>query len=142
MLNPNKIEQIFNHYGADHQIDKACEELQELIDALRNPNATADNVCEEIADVMVMLEQLKYGFDCKQRADEIAKHKVDRTIKIMQGKCAVAKQDRPSYCGKYGWACKVCEGVNDIRRDADDCEGAESDILHKQGNSDVGTKTV
>lgn len=113
-MNQNKIEQIFNHYGADHQIDKACEELQELIDALRNPNATADNVCEEIADVMVMLEQLKYIFDCGKRAEEIAECKMERTMKIIRGECTVAKQDRPSYCDKYGWACKVCEGSKNI----------------------------
>ena len=49
-------------FGAAHQINKAAEELGELIQALmryRNGEPVIGNVCEEIADVEIMLEQLK-----------------------------------------------------------------------------------
>lgn len=49
-------------FGAEHQIRKAAEELGELIQALMrygNGEPVIGNVCEEIADVEIMLEQLK-----------------------------------------------------------------------------------
>lgn len=49
-------------FGAEHQIRKAAEELGELIQALMrygNGEPVLGNVCEEIADVEIMLEQLK-----------------------------------------------------------------------------------
>lgn len=49
-------------YGANHQIHKAAEELGELIQALMryiNGEPVVGNVCEEIADVEIMLEQVK-----------------------------------------------------------------------------------
>ena len=49
-------------FGAHHQINKAAEELGELIQALiryGNGEPVIGNVCEEIADVEIMLEQLK-----------------------------------------------------------------------------------
>lgn len=49
---------IADHYGPKIQIDKTVEELSELIRALvRHDKA---NTIEEIADVEVMLEQIKY----------------------------------------------------------------------------------
>ena len=49
-------------FGTEHQIKKAAEELGELIQALMrygNGEPVIGNVCEEIADVEIMLEQLK-----------------------------------------------------------------------------------
>ena len=45
-------------YGAQAQIDKAIEEMSELIKIMR------DAVAEEIADVMIMLKQLRMIYDC------------------------------------------------------------------------------
>lgn len=55
-------EQAVKHYGKLSQLIKAMEECGELIRALaRWTTGHADfaNVCEEIADVEIMLEQVK-----------------------------------------------------------------------------------
>lgn len=54
------------HFGAEHQTLKACEELTELQHELLHAldgRADNDKIREEIADVEIMLEQLKliYG---------------------------------------------------------------------------------
>lgn len=54
--------QAVKWFGVEHQIKKAAEELGELIQALMrysNGEPVIGNVCEEIADVEIMLEQLK-----------------------------------------------------------------------------------
>ena len=61
---------VLDKWGADSQINMAIEEMAELISALqhyrRNPEwkhvATFDEVTDEIADVEIMMEQLKYIF--------------------------------------------------------------------------------
>lgn len=55
-------EQAVKHYGKLNQLIKAMEECGELVHALaRWTTGHADfaNVCEEIADVEIMLEQVK-----------------------------------------------------------------------------------
>lgn len=52
------IKVIADHYGKKHQTIKTMEELAELIQALARGDE--DNIKEEMADVMVMLEQIKY----------------------------------------------------------------------------------
>ena len=54
------------HFGAEHQTLKACEELTELQHELLHAldgRADNDKIREEMADVEIMLEQLKliYG---------------------------------------------------------------------------------
>lgn len=54
------------HFGAEHQTLKACEELTELQHELLHAidgRADNDKIREEMADVSIMLEQLKliYG---------------------------------------------------------------------------------
>ena len=103
----NSIKQIVEHFGTAEQIVKAKEELIELLAAL-NRNDT-DNIIEEIADVEIMLEQLKYIFDCKCDVDNIKNYKLDRTLKIIRGACKISKAKRPSYCGKIAGACEKCK---------------------------------
>ena len=55
-----------DHYGIDHQKNKAVEELSELIVELMHDldgRARMDAIREELADVIVMAEQLRiiYG---------------------------------------------------------------------------------
>jgi NTP pyrophosphatase (non-canonical NTP hydrolase) len=60
------------HYGVQHQIVKCMEECGELIQALaRNMCGEhyAENVAEELADVEIMLMQMRIAF---------GRHKVDR----------------------------------------------------------------
>ena len=102
----NSIKQIVEHFGKTEQIVKTKEELIELLAAL-NRNDT-DNIIEEIADVEIMLEQLKYIYSCASLVELIKKLKVARTLKIMSGECTVLKSDRPPYCGKEMHACEKC----------------------------------
>lgn len=64
--------------GADAQTDVAIEEMAELTQALiHNRRGRPTNIAEEIADVEIMLEQLKIIHCC---ADEVEKQK-DAKIK-------------------------------------------------------------
>ena len=56
------LEKAVEHYGQGHQIVKAMEELGELAQVLakwKNGAPVAPSVCEEIADVEIMIHQLK-----------------------------------------------------------------------------------
>ena len=87
----SKLLFLINHYGTKKQQDIAIEELAELQKAIikyrRDPSdKTKEAVVEEIADVQVMLEQLKMIFSCKSKTDEIMDEKIDRQIKrVMDG---------------------------------------------------------
>ncbi len=108
----------YRNNGNGTQILKAREELVELLQAL-NRNDT-DNIIEEIADVEIMLEQLKYIYSCASLVELIKKLKVARTLKIMNGECRVLKENRPPYCGKEINACEKCrkEGIC-LKKDAE-----------------------
>lgn len=74
-------------YGVDKQIDQAEQEMIELLDALKHrqrPNRVA-NVCEEIADVEIMLDQLKLIFHVADAVANIRTQKLARLEKRMNG---------------------------------------------------------
>ena len=57
---------IFDHYGSNMQMDVMQEECAELIQAISKIKrkgfraSTFDNLIEELADVEIMIEQMKY----------------------------------------------------------------------------------
>jgi len=70
MDNQQVLLDAIHKYGRDIQIEIAIEEMAELIKALQkikrgDPNNTTQwlnllhNICEEVADVEIMIEQLK-----------------------------------------------------------------------------------
>ena len=75
----NKLLTIFNTYGKSHQIKKLLEEVGELIETVMNEDK--ENMVQELADCMVILEQFKlyYGITSEE-IEEIYKQKIDRTI--------------------------------------------------------------
>ena len=90
----NKIHRIAIHYGHDSQLDQTIEELAELTVAIRKfirfkENASRSelvnlfyNLTEEVADVEIMLEQLKYLFPViEDDVEKIKVEKLDRQIK-------------------------------------------------------------
>lgn len=89
MKNTNNIKRILFHYGNEHQKRKAMEELQELRDAIALELLeldTREHIIEEIADVMVMIEQLKLIYHITD--DEIQKvidFKVKRQLERIKG---------------------------------------------------------
>lgn len=76
---------IISYYGEQFQIDKAIEEMSELTQALikarQDPdNLTEENVLEEVADVWVMIEQLKLIFKGQEVVEEYVDYKISRQM--------------------------------------------------------------
>ena len=91
------MQSVIDHYGADHQLAKAVEEQTELVHVIarRLQSGEWDRTAlyEELADVYVMLDQLKLIF-CAEMAVELGvfnnkldshrRMKLRRTIQRMQ----------------------------------------------------------
>ena len=101
------LQEAIDHYGEESQLDMAIEEMSELTKAIckykrlkksinSNSNSvnkqikeweryyvTVDDIKEEIADVLVMLEQMMMMFDCKERVSAIAREKIRRLKRRM-----------------------------------------------------------
>ena len=77
-----KLVKIANHYGYESQIKKLFEEMAELTVAICKDDR--ENIIEEIADVEVMLEQMKILLDCEGSVFLEKMHKVDRQIERMK----------------------------------------------------------
>lgn len=66
------FEDIINHFGVDRQSRQAMEECGELIQAINKMLRYSDDevkrleLIEEIADVLIMITQLKIIFDIEQ----------------------------------------------------------------------------
>lgn len=81
----NKLLFLINHYGCDNQSMIATEELAELIQALvkyrRKPcEENRKNIIEEIADVEIMLTQLKLIHSCTEEVKAEMNHKINRQV--------------------------------------------------------------
>lgn len=91
------LQEAIDHYGEESQLDMAIEEMSELTKAIckykRAVKERERDIChstakdvifakgdivEEIADVLIMIEQLTMIFDCKERVSAIASKKIDR----------------------------------------------------------------
>lgn len=82
---------IANYYGLEKQRIKAIEELAELTKELAKKvnNKKADNdeaIAEEIADVEIMLAQLKFLMGIQDSVCDIKNHKIDRTMRQIESK--------------------------------------------------------
>ena len=82
----SKLLFLINHYGTLNQKLIAIEEMAELQKAIvkhirQESEENINSAIEEIADVQVMLEQLKMIFSCRSKTDEIMDVKIDRQIK-------------------------------------------------------------
>lgn len=64
-------------WGPDLQISKTIEELAELTIALVNTDS--QKIHEEMADVEIMLEQLKITFGCR---DEVKIQKISKLMRL------------------------------------------------------------
>lgn len=91
-----ELKKIAEHYGYEEQSNQLIEECAELIQAVSKYRRTAtmpytkqvaskqqtslDNLVEEIADVEVMLEQIKYLLQIPEEDIQITKlYKINRT---------------------------------------------------------------
>lgn len=86
MTEYTQYRKILQHYGIDGQLKKLVEELSELIEVIENKNEYGSNtkwlrhLNDEIADVEVVIEQIKIYFKSHDVIDTIKVHKVERTI--------------------------------------------------------------
>lgn len=88
MTTKEKIMKIAYHYGFDSQLNKTIEECGELIKAISKYKGNSfkseylDNLEEEVADVLIMINQLRILIS-KPKIDEIIEYKLDRQLKRM-----------------------------------------------------------
>lgn len=74
---------IVEHYGADAQEQQVVEECSELIKAICKYKRKLDyveDIVDEIADVEVMINQLKIIFDCFGEVEERIDFKIKRQL--------------------------------------------------------------
>ncbi len=89
-MKSNQIEtckSIANHYGKEHQVLIAIEEMSELTKELCKYFRRYDRkkeIIEEVADAQIMLEQLieLFGIDCE--VDRMVDYKLNRQIRRME----------------------------------------------------------
>lgn len=93
MINPNKIIVIANHYGIESQLVKTVEETTELRKSVsefyqkykeRDEDISTKPVIDELADVSIMIEQLKYLLECDQEVEERIEFKLNRQLDRMK----------------------------------------------------------
>ena len=85
-----KLNFIAAHYGYEHQSRQCIEEMAELTQAInkhwrkeipnRNNYKLLQGIYEEIADVEICLEQIKYLLNCHAEVEAIMEFKIDREI--------------------------------------------------------------
>ena len=84
-----KIELILKHYGPEAQTIKAIEELAELqaeLAKMLNKQSGHDALISEMADVYIMLTQLRVIFDIDVEEINLEmSRKIDRQIRRIEG---------------------------------------------------------
>ena len=78
---------IANHYGKEHQVLIAIEEMSELTKELCKYFRRYDRkkeIIEEVADAQIMLEQLIELFDINNEVDRMVDYKLNRQIRRME----------------------------------------------------------
>lgn len=86
----SEVAEIAEHFGYEQQKNMLIEEQAELIQALnkfdrKGTEEAFNNIIEEMADVELMTDQVKYLLDISQDAiDEIKEEKIKRTMEIVK----------------------------------------------------------
>lgn len=89
-----KVREIAAHYGIKSQEQVAIEECAELIEAITKSNRRKDSAKElvasisdiagEIADVLIMCEQLAYLYGIEEVVKEQIEYKISRQLVRME----------------------------------------------------------
>lgn len=82
-----RLKKIANHYGLDSQLDILLEECGELIQAVSKYKRTgSSNIVEELADVEIMISQIKFLMTIpSQQIEEMKEQKIRRQLVRMKG---------------------------------------------------------
>lgn len=91
------IKRIANHFGTRNQLEKAVEECGELAEAIHDylngidleadPVDSArdrEHVIEEMADVLILIEELAYLLSARPELWKMRGYKIERTLKRMK----------------------------------------------------------
>lgn len=77
----NKIREIAKNNGYHVRSSKALEEMIELSDAIHHFNQyDLNDIIEEIADVEIVISQLKVILDIQEEVELCEKYKIDRQL--------------------------------------------------------------
>ena len=88
MTEPQILEAAIKTFGEIAQEEMAVEECAELITAIKHKHRGREhNIAEEIADVEIMLEQLKIINNCAEEVAAIHKTKVERLFNRVFDQC-------------------------------------------------------
>lgn len=88
MTEKDIFETAIKVYGVTDQENMAIEECAELIQAINKKHRGKEhNIPEEIADVEIMLEQLKIANECYGEVEAIRKEKVERLYNNLIDEC-------------------------------------------------------
>ena len=88
-----RLKEIADHYGEKAQLEQLIEESAELIVAVRKylskkgvltKEVLSFAVVEEIADVEIMTNQIKYLFGIRDDVEKIKAAKIERTLKRIE----------------------------------------------------------
>lgn len=92
MINKD-LKYIADHYGLEHQLGKCKEELGELIEALGSNCDT--HLAEEIADVEIMISQIKYLRNIPdEQVDVIKQYKIQRQLRRIENEGGESLADK------------------------------------------------
>ena len=88
------IKRIADHYGYEHQRKKLIEEMAELTVEICHLDERGDykdfkhrqGIYEEIADVEVVLAQIKHLLNCEDEVEAFKTYKVRRQLDRIEGK--------------------------------------------------------
>lgn len=83
------LSKAIRKYGADMQQVIAIEEMAELTKELckyKRGQDNFDHIAEEIADVEIMMEQLKIMFDCNRQVEVYKENKIKRLAERLSNK--------------------------------------------------------
>lgn len=81
-----RIQHILDHYGPHAQLIKAKEELLELVKAIDDflrhmSQSTVEHVAEEVADVEIMIAQVRAGLVGHDRVERWKAFELDRQMR-------------------------------------------------------------
>lgn len=100
MTHYEKIKRIANHYGFRHQSIKTAEECSELSAALSklvNGEGGRAAVIDEIADVMIMTQQMRYLMHIdRAELDQTIENKVNRQLERIKNEKPLDKSKKRS----------------------------------------------
>lgn len=90
-ISKEELIQVIKNYGIHSQTIMLFEEMSELqkeICKLYRKRGTIDHVIEELADVVIMLEQLQLMLNLEEKKlQEIVDYKMDRLKERMESEC-------------------------------------------------------